>query len=528
MAQEKASNKVLFITFITGWTTCLLWLSGFVLWGALLGFVLMIAIGVLTTNLPAALPEAMFGSVVLAAWFAVVVLGVYACIERPWGKAKRSKQFVIQLGVAMSIIVADYWVNRALPKAIISLGQSVKQQWLYYTDPVVAVSRALRVEEGRERRNSDVAIARSKWRSNESVRLALGDARWVCDLAMRTDTAGLAFLLTEVWTSSSPPCPYATLAGGAITRSAFENLNWFVARMSPDELPPLALRLFRHAESNHFFADDDSLLPYLQHMLTRGMSAQALVHDRSLLSFAASGNHIEMSRLLLQYGANANEVVAGYPLFFYAKHDSSGPSLLEVFLDVPTLNLAARDQDGRNALEHALVSDHSASRAAVLLKAGFSVPKDRYLLSQIRKAALWQTLFAHGLDPRNLDAEGNTLLAYVVGHYDFVNIATFLVQAGVPLNQPNKYQATILNYLERNPQPNSESIAALKALGATAGKEDKRLWIYDAAQKIYVRNLPYQIRFADGETISGVTDVLGNTQWIPDGRHYELVELKDK
>ncbi|MFT4266851.1 MAG: hypothetical protein QM586_06475 [Xenophilus sp.] len=188
------------------WASVALFLSGVLLWGPV-----VLAIFVISSTRFSPVGMAGLAAVVLAnnlvdlalvaSMGALVLLGVYACIQQPW-KGRVSTFFLLQL---ISLVI----VMGVAVKEGVSVIQPVERavgyvvdRWRAWRDPLPQFKRALGepIDGDRSRHSSDVAAARKMFASSASLRERLFyNDHVLCEAAGYTDPKGLEFLLKEVW-----------------------------------------------------------------------------------------------------------------------------------------------------------------------------------------------------------------------------------------------------------------------------------------------------------------------------------------
>lgn len=397
------------------------------------------------------------------------------------------------------------------------------------------------VDETAPRRPSDVPAARRLLETSQPLREELPESGWLlCDAAGYSDPEGLRFLLNDVSPQPGQSCGVKAALERALRAHRYDNAVWLADRVDVADLPGLAMVLMQaaqpDAQATAATAHQDAArqaaeaeaIPVLERFLALGLSADARPYGESLLARAVRAKQTGFVTTLLAHGANpAEDSVDGASSLFVLAASSGDLALLRAFIASPGIRVDAADPSGQTALEAASCKNDQPALVAELLQAGARVPTTassaRPLLACARGAAIAALLVEHGADPRWLDEDGNTLLAYADSNPQLAELIPFLVEAGLPLNAQNRYGATILNYAgEGSPLMSlAEQRELLVRLGAVAAEPDRRLPVVRATGHAEV-GMPYQIVLDDGRVISGDTDVLGRTSWVPDGHTFAV------
>ncbi len=384
------------------------------------------------------------------------------------------------------------------------------------------------------RRPSDVSLARKLLKSSPLLRSALSQSGEVlCRAADYSDPAGLHFLLTEVWPVPPAGCSIKDAFNTAQYNYRYDNAEWLAGRADRSDVTDMAARLVSADSSSAPKDYDSKALPVLERLFVSGLPGNAESDNVSLLHLAIIGKNPNLAIALIKHGANLNRApnnVESAPLI-EAVSSASVP-LVELIANSPGIHLNAEDADGKTALEEAIFADQ-ADIAAALFKKGATlrpVARDgRPPLAYASSEKMVKLLLSHGADARWRDAEGNTLLPYLGLNAKLTEVIPALVNAGLPLNAPNRYGATILNYISPDNE-NAESLELnalaeqrelLISMGAHSGKEDRRFTFANERRGGVDANKPYRIRLANGRVITGTTDIYGKASWTPDGGKFE-------
>lgn len=517
------------------WASLLLFLSGLLLWGpiALSAYVLSSArfsssgmAGLAAVVLVENLSRFVMGSML----FGIVLLAIYGVIQRPWKKGRRSVLFVLQLIWLVVFLLQAGGTGISLTEPVTVAMRRAAAGWQSWNDPLPRFRQALGEppDGNRSLHRSDLEEARKLFESSEALRNRLQDnGHLLCEFAAYIDPQGLEFLLAQVWPGPQPPCSLKNAAERAIKQHNYDSAVWLMDRVEPAQLPQLAVRLLQRAQNDTSVnidanqVDYDALaLPVLERMFECGLRADSRPENVSLLTRAVRGDEAKMTAALIAHGADPNEVGDGTPLLHEAIVRGGLP-LIQGFLAAPGLRLDVSGDLGWSTLKVAISSSDAATVAA-LLSSGAPLPTNSIDLIWAKDAQIMQLLLDHGMNPRARDADGNTLLAYMYQKPNFSKLAAVLVKAGLPLNARNRHGATILNYLENDDALSIGAREALIELGAQLGKQDRRLVVTYAGGPHPVVGRDYTIRLQDGREIKGKTDIFGKTDWVPDGKPYEL------
>jgi len=408
------------------------------------------------------------------------------------------------------------------------------------------------------RGSSDLPAVRKLWSEHQELHAIIAESRpgIFREAAEYTDPQGLQFLLTNVCPIPPQACSIKEAFEYALGVDRYDNAAWLVDHADKKDVTELSLNLLQmaqndpsmHASSGKEYGDpstqdspgkdyDALAVPVLERLFAAGLSANASGEKGSLLSISLENKEPKISAALIAHGASINGTVEdgtyGKRPWLIAGVENGNVDLVRLFLKTPGVRLNDTDQEGETALEKAISNDQ-LELAQVLLDAGATLRSETPrgmpspLLASAKSASMVQLLIKRGANPRWLDADGNTLLAYMYYDNHLSEIIPVLVAAGMPLNQKNKYGSTILNYADKDDglKAFAEQRTLLISLGAQAGKPDERVsfWYQDGIQPVV--DQPYRIRLANGKVIKGKTDIFGKASWTPDGQKYHAEIVK--
>lgn len=393
---------------------------------------------------------------------------------------------------------------------------------------------------------SDPAAIHKLWSEHQELHTLIAESRpgIFREAAAYTDPPGLQFLLANVCSIPPQVCVVKEAFQFALSADRYDNAAWLVDHADKKDVPELALNLLASAQNNpsvHEASDKDYdalALPALERLFAAGLSANESGPNGSLLSVAIENKEPKVSAALIAHGADVSGTVEdgtyGKRPWLIAAVQNGNLDLVRVFLKAPGIRLDAPDQYGKTALENA-ISDDQPEIARILLDAGAvlrpeipgEIPAPPLALA--KSASMAQLLIKRGANPGWLDKDGNILLAYLGYSDHWSEIIPVLVTAGMPLNQKNKYGATILTYADKDDGIKEfvDQRSLLISLGAQAGKPDHwvSFWYQEGIQPAV--GASYRIRLANGRVITGKTDIFGRTSWTPDGQKYHAERVED-